>query len=173
MGAIVAYQKREGWCGPAALQEALRVLGVRVGQAKLAKVIGACPEEGSDEHDILQALTKLGCQFSEFSTNRRNDARDWLTNWAYTTPLLLCVDDWDHWVLVAGGCGPRLFLFDSADSPWNKAQNGPWPLLPTTILKRWRAARRNRRAGDLFYGISLFSCDPEQAKYCARSATKD
>ena len=150
------YQRGAASCSAAALQNCLAVLGVRVGQHRLERLIG-CTDDGADEQDILRALSAFGAAVEICATSRRADALSWLRKHAYVGPLLLCVDDWGHWVSVAGGCGPRLWLFDPVPEPWNMAQNGAWPLLPKTIVKRWRAARRHKKDGALFYGIAVLS----------------
>ena len=165
------YQLNASCCAAASLQNALRVFGVRIGQHKLSRIIGVDPDEGADEEDILKALDALGCRINVLDTNRRRDADDWLNDLAYISPLLLCVDNWGHWVNISGGVRDRLWLFDPEPAPWNKAENGNWPVTRKRILKRWRAARSRRREGGLYYGISILSCDSAKAKSCAKSAT--
>lgn len=156
------YQKKDCWCSAAALQNAMSVLGARIGQHKLAALIGV-NDDGADETDLLEALDKLQAHVEVFESNHKGEALGWLRSRAYLGPCLLCVDDWGHWVSVAGGCGPRLWLFDPAREPWNEAQNGSWPLLPKTIIKRWKAARRMKRDGGLYYGIAVLSVkDPKR-----------
>lgn len=162
------YQRANG-CSSASIQNALSVLGVRVGQHKIEALIGDI-SDGADEHAILNALGVLGCSVDVLESRRRADAAEWL-HLAYSGPLLLCVDDWAHWVSVVGGCADRLWLFDPAREPWNEAQNGAWPLLPKTILRRWRASWRS--GSGVYYGIALLSCDAREAKRRARSAASD
>jgi len=161
----MSYQSNPAWCGPAALQNALKIHGVRVGQGKLAKLLGTS-DDGTDEHDLIGALDRLGCQWHELNTRNKNEARRWLIKFAPVAPLLLCVDSWDHWITVAGCCGPRLWLLDSSNEPWNTCGLGRWPLTPKTILKRWRATRRAAVGDGLYYGIAVLSCDSKHAKRC-------
>lgn len=147
----MSYQKRAYWCGPASLQIALRFHGVRRGQAKLARMIGST-EDGSDEHDLIETITKLGFRHDECAAKRANTARSWLLRWAAVAPILLCVDHWEHWVCVAGQCGDRLLVFDPARSKLTMPYNGVLPIAPKTIIKRWRAARR---LGIPYYGLTV------------------
>lgn len=164
------YQRNSASCSAAAIQNALRVFGVRVGQHKLTKIVGCCPEDGADEHDVLQALGRLGCTVDIFETDKKRYAEQWLQSMSYAGPLLLCVDDWFHWVCVAGGCNKRLWLYDPSTEPWNVAENGSWPLLPKTILKRWKAARRRKvEEGCLYYGIAILECDAVAARNCVKT----
>ena len=79
---------------------------------------------------------------------------------APTAPVLLCVDDFEHWVCVAGQCGNRLWLLDSTNESWNQAGLGRWALLPKTVLRRWRAARRLHSEGGRYYGIAILGLPP-------------
>lgn len=162
------YQRTSVCCSAAALQNALRVFGVRVGQHKLSRLIGVT-DEGADEQDLLQALHALGCTVDILESARRSDAIEWMRSRAFLGPLLLCVDDWGHWVSVAGGCKDRLWLYDPAPEPWNVAENGSWPLLPKTIAKRWKAARGHKKNGGLYYGIAVLDCDTAVARSCTSS----
>ena len=168
----VGYQSKDAWCGPAALQSALQIHGVRVGQGRLAKILDTA-QDGTDELDLLNGLDRLGAQHHELSTDRRADARAWLLRFAPVAPILLCVDSFDHWVVVAGMCGPRLWLLDSSSEAWNRAGLGRWALLPKTILKRWRAARRVAGGSGRYYGIALLSCDAMRARKCTAAARDD
>lgn len=168
----MSYQSRAHWCCPAALQTAMQIHGVRMGQARFAKLLGTCAE-GTDEFDIRQALDRMGCQWCELETNNRGEAREWLLKFSPVAPILLCVDSWEHWVTVAGCCGPKLWLLDSSNEAWNRAGLGRWALSPKTILKRWRAARRLRADGGIYYGIAVLSCNAAQARSCTGAASDD
>lgn len=149
-----AYQTGPELCSAAALQCALHCLGIRVGQQKLANLIGAT-DDGADEQDLMQAIVKLGLRPVPFESNSRTEARRWLLERAAFHPSILCVDDWNHWVAVAGQCGDRLFLFDSAREVWNTKSRGSWPLKDTTILRRWRASRKKREDEPAYYAIGV------------------
>ena len=156
-------QIRENWCAAAAVQNALGLLGVRIGQRRLVRLIGITVDDtegegGANECDILFALRELGCEHAVFETYDKHEARSWLIKTCGVFPVILCVDDWDHWAVVAGGVGERLFLFDSDTIPWNTQALGQHSLLPKSILRRWRAARANRTEGGLYYAIVLLSC---------------
>jgi len=152
----LAYQQKPHWCGPAALQSALQIHGARIGQGRLAGLLGT-GLEGTDEQQMTDALDALGCQWDVLETNRKADARAWLVDRSPIAPLIMCVDAWQHWVCVAGVCGPRMWLLDPAREEWNKAGQGRWALLPKTILKRWKAPRRDVHEGGLYYGIAVLT----------------
>jgi len=150
----VGYQQKPGWCGPAALQQALQIHGVCLSQTALAKALGTC-DDGTSELGILQALPGLGMRAHVLETSRKADARTWLLRHAAKMPVVLCVDSWEHWVCVAGQCADRIWLLDSTREHWNKAKLGRYALKPKAILKRWKAAYRCRGDGGLYYGIGI------------------
>jgi len=168
----MGYQSKESWCGPAALQNALQIHGVRVGQGRLARILGT-EKDGTDENDLIRGLDRLGCQWHELDTTNKGEARAWLLRFAPVAPILLCVDSFDHWVTVAGCCGPRLWLLDSSAEPWNRSGLGRGALLPKSILKRWRASRRSAGRAGNYYGVALLSVNALQARACAAIASDD
>jgi ABC-type bacteriocin/lantibiotic exporter with double-glycine peptidase domain len=150
------YQRKPGYCGPAALQTALQVHGKRLGQDRLAKLCGT-DEDGTDEHGLISAITELGFGFEELCIRDKNEARSALLRFAPVAPIILCVDDYDHWVVVAGQCGRRLWLFDSTREPWNAHNLGRQCLLPKTITRRWKASKRATEDGASYYGLAILS----------------
>ena len=166
----MAYQAKESWCGPAALQNALRILGVRLKQEQLASLLwpGGDAGEGVDEQGLLRALGDLKCSVSVLETSKRSRARAWVEHVSHIGPILMAVDDWDHWVCVGGGCADRLWLLDSTREEWNTRQNGVWPLTVGTVLNRWRARNSCHMDGGLYYGIALLSCDASHARARAK-----
>lgn len=148
------YQRKPGWCGPAALQTALQVHGMRLGQDKLARLCDT-DENGTDEHGLINAVHNLGLTPVEGTPRGEAEARLWLLKFAPVAPVILCVDNYDHWVVVAGQCGPRLWLFDSTREPWNAANLGRQCLLPKTITRRWKASRRATDDGASYYGLAI------------------
>lgn len=134
------------WCGPAALQNALLVLGDRVGQHRIAELSGTT-EDGTDEYDLIRAIGLLGYKPDMFATDDRQEAWLWLRDWPVRgVPLLICVDNWRHWVTITGRCGDRLNLEDPEqhDAPYNMSQNGVWKPKTESVLRRWKASLRTR-----------------------------
>ena len=171
----VQYQITPTGCAAASIQECLRILGVRIDQHKIARIVRAGDDgsDGADEQDVLRALGDLGCSVDILETSRRSTARDWLAKWQYTAPILLSVDDWEHWVCLGGGCAGRFWLLDPESEDWNKAQNASWPLTIGTVLRRWRAAGRLHTEGGLYYGIAIVACQAKVAKRSANSTSGD
>lgn len=150
------YQQKPAWCGPASIQNALRALGIRVGQQRIAKLAGTCLDDGTDENGIIKAVEDLGYVASPFSTNHKQDASNWLLDQSRKgNPCIICVDNWGHWVAVAGHCGDRVWLFDSTREAFNQMENGAHCLATNTVVRRWRASRRMAEREPKWYGIAL------------------
>lgn len=151
------FQLRESWCAPACVQNALERYGSRVGQKRIATLMGdEHGTRGSDAPDILWALDFLKVPYRVYEGYHKGAARSWLTRSAGVWPLILCVDDFDHWVLVAGGVGDRLYLFDSdTDVPSNVRAMGQHTLRPKTIVRRWRASRDSADNEAPYYAIAV------------------
>jgi hypothetical protein len=152
-------------CSIASIQNALRVFDIRFGYRRIFKAMRdkedpkawtkAFKTEGADEHDIQRALTNLKIGFRVLETNRRHYAEEWLESCAPAWPSLLCVDDWRHWVTIAGVCDGKLLLQDPDRDPENVNELGNHWLKKGTILRRWRASTKRWREGGLYYGIAV------------------
>ena len=147
-------QRTDSDCAVAALQNALRGHGQRVGHGRISRLLGEVGD-GADEQDMLRAICELGYAPAEVECNRHSYACRWLKRMAPIWPCLLCVDDFGHWVVVGGALGHRLLLQDSGLLPYNLAEGGSTWLLPATIARRWRAARRTSKGAVPYYGIAV------------------
>lgn len=138
-------QVKDYWCGPAAMQNALLVLGRRLSQARLAELCGTT-DEGTDEHQILETFSVLGYYARAHSTDARAEALAQLEG-----PQLLCVEDWNHWVTVLARVEPKRFLL--VDPHCGVVRSVHW----RTLERKWRAAARvQTAAGDrTYYSISV------------------
>lgn len=143
-------QKREFWCGPAAISNALSCYGKRASQARIARLAGTT-EEGTDEHEMINAIDSLGYVPSELETSDRSEALRWLTSLSLLVPLILAVSRWNHWVVVAGRCGEKSIVVDSESSQTMLVTH----VRDKRLMARWRAARAQRTEGGLYYGLAI------------------
>ena len=110
-------QERGYSCGPAALRAALYVLGHNLTEAALRRRATTTPE-GTDEKGIMRAVSYYGHNSTEYSCESIKRSWAWLkNNIARGKPVLLCVDDWNHWIAVVGKLGGKLLVFDPDSSP--------------------------------------------------------
>ena len=155
------YQSKPYLCGPASIQNALRALGVRVGQERIAQLCQTSPD-GTDESDLRRGLELLWCAYDELCTSDTVVARAWLTErLAFGRPVILCVDSWQHWIAVIGLLGARsewrAVIADSAVEPYNRDENGVHVVPRERLMRRWQAGRRTAgRAGSL-YAVAILA----------------
>jgi ABC-type bacteriocin/lantibiotic exporter with double-glycine peptidase domain len=155
----VKFQSRDETCGPAALQNACRALGLRIGQERVARLCGtSC--DGTDEAGILTGIDALGLGREELRSRDVREARAWLHEQLRAgRPVLLCVDEWQHWValvgLLGGNSGWRTVLVDSAVNAYNRAENGVHLVDARRLIRRWRASRRTAGHEPPFYAVAL------------------
>ena len=88
-------------CGPFALKHGLLLAGLRADEEEIARIAGT-DRTGTDETELARAAGHFGCSLGSV---RRRDAeaakRDLTRLLADTTPVLLCIEQWDHWVVAA------------------------------------------------------------------------
>lgn len=53
-------QRKDGWCGPAALSYALSLIGIDIDQEAIAKETGTTVTEGVDPQPLIKAAKKYG-----------------------------------------------------------------------------------------------------------------
>lgn len=142
------YQERDYWCGPCSVQNAADWFGIETSQEKIAEAMGTT-EEGSDESDIMKGLDYLGLEYRPVYFDRVTLAKNWLP--MTSTPLLLCIDNWEHWVCVLHR-GIDLYRFMDGQ---NKEDPRSFSVGPSFITSRWGV----RFSSSLikFYAIELLS----------------
>ena len=145
------FQARKYSCGAASVVNALRCYGRRVSEDTVRRVAGT-NFDGTDEDGIFLALSYYGFEGIPLSTNRKKIAWEWLKqNLIEGAPVILCVDDWSHWVVVTGVLGDRVILVDPERTSHNKKENGTHVLKKDRLMRRWVT-----RCSEL-YGIAVIS----------------
>ncbi|MDH4045852.1 MAG: hypothetical protein OEW06_15495 [Gemmatimonadota bacterium] len=126
-------------CGPFALKHALLALGIVADEGVLTRVSGAT-EAGADERDLARAAERYGCTLAGERVDSAVDARQRLAvHLRAPTPVLLCVDQWSHWVTAAGMEGDTVVLLDSRER--SVFQTVGWSVLQHRLAYRSRRAR--------------------------------
>lgn len=132
-------QPTEWQCGPFALTHALLTLGIVADEDVVTQVSGAT-EEGADERDLARAAARFGCRMPWERAYSVVEARQRLaTHLRAATPVLLCVDQWSHWVTAAGMDDDTVVLLDSRER--SVFQTVPWPVLQARLAYRIRRER--------------------------------
>lgn len=109
-------QPNEWTCGPFALKHALLALGRMVDVKQLASTARTHWWSGTDEIQLARAAREFEC---DLVLERRRDpeqARKLLVHYLREqTPVLLCVDEWTHWITVLRAEDRRFVIVDSND----------------------------------------------------------
>lgn len=149
------YQSTDHFCGPAAVANALKSLGRNITEQQVEAAVAKSQRkgepksvEGTTQGQIKRALEVLKCGYQEFSLAHTEAA--WGTLRSYMMdghPVLLCVDDNEHWVSGIGVLGPRVLVVDGTDSELVLSYN------KEEMLKRWGCP------GDVvtYYGLPIIS----------------
>lgn len=126
-------QPNDFTCGPFALKHALLVLGRVVSGEEIAKRAGTHWWAGTDEIGLARAGHAFGCDI--FLERLRNPERARKVLQSYLQrriPVLLCVDDWEHWIAVLHVERAGFVVADSDMDPVLNVLT--WPQLH----RRWR-----------------------------------
>jgi len=121
-------QPNEWTCGPFALKHALLALGRMVDVSQIASTARTHWWSGTNEIQLARAARAFEC---DLVLERRADpeqARKLLTkHLREQTPVLLCVDEWTHWITVVRAEDRRFVVVDSLDDPLLGVRT--WPQL--------------------------------------------
>lgn len=105
------YQARYFSCGAATLSNVLQVYGLSIPEEKACKVT----VKGTSAAQIVKGAKKLGFVCEQYKSFDSVEAFTWLnTCLSLGTPVILCVDSWEHWVGCVGKIGGKYIIVDSA-----------------------------------------------------------
>lgn len=126
-------------CGVAVIINAILCFGKIVSEKQVRKFSNTTKELGTDEKGILNALKHLGFRGEEYylSKNWTEDALYEALSFGW--PVIICVDNLDHWCCVIGHMANKYVVFDSLNSKSNKKENGTYVLTPNQLRKRWKS----------------------------------
>lgn len=113
------YPQPNDWtCGPFALKHALVTLGRLADEQHISSVAHPHWWSGTDEVRLARAANAFDCDLPLIRRLDEHGARGALIRYARTrTPVLLCVDEWEHWVTVVRYEHQRFVLVDSRHEP--------------------------------------------------------
>jgi hypothetical protein len=105
-------------CGPFALKHALVTLGRLVDEDKIATIARTHWWSGTDEIKLARAARAFDCDLPILRTRDGVRARRMLLDHLRRRiPVLLCVDDWSHWITAVRYEGARFVVIDSNLDP--------------------------------------------------------
>ena len=138
------YPQPNRWqCGPFALKHALIMLGVIADEDSITKITHRRRGYGTDEKDLLRAAREFDCDLPTVRKTDAERARKTLRTYLKRgIPVLVCIDQWAHWVTIVKSQNGRFILLDSEDADLLKIIR--WEQL----RKRWVFKKRDRRDRD-------------------------
>jgi hypothetical protein len=137
-------QPNEWSCGPFALKHALLAVGRVVDVGRIAETARTRWWSGTNEIQLTRAARAEGCDLLHDSAREEDAAhRMLLAQLRERTPVLLCVEEWSHWVTVLRAEGGRFVVVDSTDEPLFSLRT--WPQLRMWWRYRDPEARERRR----------------------------
>lgn len=147
----VRYQGESWSCGPASVVNACRSFGIKLDERRIRSLAGTSIR-GTDDFEMIAAIRALGLTASPSHTRDAKSAWAFLrSNLISGRPVILCINQWDHWVSAVGLIGNSIVLVDPARTVRNKAENGVSVLGRNKLLKRWRCKGEQIP----FYGIAV------------------
>lgn len=133
------YQSRAFSCGPAAVCNAFSTYGTYLREDEACEV----DVSGTSERALVAGIEKNGRTAECFKARDSVIAINWMnTSIRLGAPVILCVDDWTHWVAVVGIIGDRYLVADSAH------EELIIPYTDVELSDRWKKDKR-------FYAIAV------------------
>lgn len=136
-------QARKSSCGPAALSNALEALGLVRTEEELISLCGQTTD-GTTEKGLRKAIDAIGGLNKVIHEGRADVAMLFVLQALYEgRPVIVCVDDWQHWAVAAGtlGFGKRIVCVDSGDNDLVRMRTldefVEWWAGPEAATRRW------------------------------------
>lgn len=145
------FQQKSGWCGPAAIQNAFRLLGNRISQKRIAAAAATTVENGTDESGMINAIRTFGFVANKYETSDPVAAWAWVLDCLHNErPVILCTLNWRHWVTAGGLIGNRVMVIDPTTEKFNLEENGVTAQCKKDFMKRWI-----EKSSGIYWGISV------------------
>ncbi|MCG3119812.1 MAG: hypothetical protein ALAOOOJD_02328 [bacterium] len=149
-------QPDEYSCGPTCVSNALYLLGnAEVSFEQIKQACGTRWWNGTDESGLRRALRRLGYEGLEAQWPHKADrkaALAWLREQhGLNHPVILCVDNFDHWVLAAGSTEKAIIVLD----PYGGHRGATTSSYSRTKLAdRWWSVDKEKKEGG-YYGMAV------------------
>lgn len=123
------YRQPNDWtCGPFALKHALVTLGRLADEETISSAANTHWWAGTDEVKLARAARLYDCDLPLIRRKDEDRACDSLVRYVdQALPVLLCVDDWGHWITCVGHEADRFVVLDSREEPVLEVMS--WPQL--------------------------------------------
>ncbi|HTY37046.1 MAG TPA: hypothetical protein VMH23_08030 [Bacteroidota bacterium] len=109
------YPQPNLWqCGPFALKHALVMLGILADEDNIAEIAGTRWWSGTDEFQLAKAAHRFNCDLNFTRRFDPEQARLELISFLRRgIPVLLCVQEWSHWVTAVKEEKGKFIILDS------------------------------------------------------------
>jgi len=158
-------QPDEYSCGPTCIYNALYLLGnAGVSFDKIKQACGTRWWNGTDESGLRRALRRLGYEGLEAQWPHRADrklALEWLREQhSQNQPVIICVDNFDHWVLAAGSTEKMIIVLD----PYGGHKGATTSTYSrTAFAERWWSVDKEKKEG-FYYAMAVVPSAPKARK---------
>ncbi len=127
------YPQPNIWqCGPFALKHALVTLGVLKDEREISKLAGTHWWHGTDDLQLGRAARRFDCDLLMIRRHQEAHARAELVRYLRRgIPVLLCVEEWSHWLTAVNVEQGKFILLDSREK--KVVTIADWP----TLRRRW------------------------------------
>lgn len=143
-------------CGPTCVANALYLLGNAT--MPIVKIKHACGTRwwnGTDESGLRRGLRRLGYEGIELTWLHKSDAKQalaWLREQhTLGRPVILCVDNFDHWVLAGGSTDRKVFVLDPYKGHKGAAASH---YTYAAMAKRWWSKDKYSKEG-CYYAVAV------------------
>lgn len=113
-------QREPGICGQRSLIHALLLLNHPISERQAFKACGVTRklvnEEGTNEKELIRAIMFFDYRYSALNTSSRIAARQFINKHLDSgSPIIISVDDEEHWAVLARRNRSKYIWIDSAD----------------------------------------------------------
>ena len=110
------FQSKNYSCGAAAFVAALYSLGRVIRESAVRKRAGTNKEEGTSEEGLFKAAAYYGYECKRYKSKSEDASWRWLLrSLKKGNPVILCVEQWEHWVAAVGIFGDGVIVFDPSN----------------------------------------------------------
>lgn len=139
MTSALTVQTRNYDCGLTAYGNAMRIMGVDLSWDECKALVGTTSRGGTTRAGMIRGIESSGFDAVAYKQRKTEPSWRWIRKWLKTNPVILLVDDDQHWVLAAGNSNGHVIIIDpTADV--KKAQNGVLLMDKTDLSFRWKHA---------------------------------
>lgn len=152
------FQEQDNSCGAACVKNLMLAMGVDIKTEQEVRKKAGTNRKGTTQGGIKRALKAYGHNSESFQFRlHRSALRHLEVLLRAGRPVVLCVDDWHHWVVVLARFrptfdGPKTYLV--VDPGWDAdkaSKEGPCQILSEEELKsRWQHGKFG------FHGVGIF-----------------